>query len=141
MILLENSNMIRKTSVRRLSLLLAIVLFTVSLGNSYAQSTPQQGEPPIAALISVSAPDENGIVTLTGAQGSVFPNSQISIRNLFTGQTVYTSVGFTGGFSAQIYGPGQTPFLISPAPPSFMEPTRNPAQIPHLSPISSSMES
>ncbi len=107
--------------MHRLSSLFLIVLLAMVIGHTngdtQAQSAtqPQPGDPPIAALISVSAPDESGFVTVTGAQGSIFPNAQVGVRNLFTGQTVYTSAGFTGSFSAELYGPGQTPFLISPA--------------------------
>lgn len=75
----------------------------------------QQGDPPVATLISVSVPDAAGIVTVAGTAGAVFPNAQVSVRNLFTGQTVTTTAGFTGAFRVEIYGTGQTPFLVSPS--------------------------
>jgi hypothetical protein len=72
------------------------------------------GDPPLASLITISAPDESGMVTISGAAGSVFPTAQVAIRNLYTGDTVYVQGGITGTFKAQIYGPGNTPFWISP---------------------------
>lgn len=104
--------------MRRLSFYLLVVLVAfVQADYSRAQvdGQPGEGEPPNAALITISAPDDSGIVTITGAQGAVFPNAQVSIRNLFTGQTVYTAAAFNGAFSAEIYGPAQTPFAISPS--------------------------
>jgi hypothetical protein len=103
--------------VRRI---LAVLLMLFSLwlvGGVAAQDStqPEPGDPPVTALISVSEPDEAGVVTISGAQGAVFPAAQVAIRNLFTGATVYTTAGFTGSFSASLYGPGPTPFLVSPA--------------------------
>jgi hypothetical protein len=75
----------------------------------------QPGDPPAAALISISTPDEAGMVTITGAAGAVFPAAQVAIRNLYTGEVVYTGAGITGSFNARLYAPGSTPFWISPA--------------------------
>nr|MCU0479912.1 hypothetical protein [Anaerolineae bacterium] len=87
-----------------------------SLGITYAQApTPVQGDPPNAALITISPPNEDGIVTINGASNAVFPLAQLAIRNLFTEQTVYVTANITGAFSTTIYGPGRTPFWISPA--------------------------
>lgn len=78
-------------------------------------TSPQRGDPPVAALISVSPADASGVVTISGAAGAVFPTAQVAIRNLYTQQVVYTQAGVTGSFQTQIYGPGNTPFWISPA--------------------------
>lgn len=83
-----------------------------------AQDAPlrlEAGDPPVASLITVSPPDDNGLVTITGVAGSVFPNAHVAIRNLYTEQTVYVPAGVMGTFSARIYGEGNTPFLISPS--------------------------
>lgn len=88
------------------------------------QSEP--GDPPSAALIQVSEPDADGVVTISGAAGAVFPVAQVAIRNLYTQQTVYTSAGFSGTFEASLYGPGNTPFLITAAE-SIPAAARNPA--------------
>jgi hypothetical protein len=82
---------------------------------SQAQGTArsQQGDPPIAALISISRPNAQGVVTINGSVGAVFPSAQVAIRNLYTEQTVYTTAGITGSFQAALYGPGSTPFWIS----------------------------
>lgn len=106
-----------ESALRRILPLFLILIWSIlSLGNVYAQtSTPVQGDPPNAALITISPPDERGIVTISGASNAVFPLAQLSIRNLFTEQTVYANATITGSFSATIYGPGRTPFWISPA--------------------------
>lgn len=101
---------------RILPLFLILIWSLLSLGNLYAQApVPVQGDPPNAALITISAPDERGIVTISGASNAVFPLAQLAIRNLFTEQTVYVNASITGAFSTTIYGPGRTPFWISPA--------------------------
>jgi hypothetical protein len=89
-----------------------LVLSGVSAQNA-AQLTV--GDPPVATLISISVPDTDGVVIISGAPGAVFPGAQLAIRNLYTEDTVYAQAGVTGSFSAQIYGPGNTPFWISPA--------------------------
>ncbi|MDX2078798.1 MAG: hypothetical protein SFZ02_20360, partial [bacterium] len=101
---------------RTLPLFLILFCSLFSLGVLHAQSTtPVQGDPPNAALINISPPDEAGNVTISGASGAVFPLAQLAIRNLFTEQTIYVSASITGTFNATLYGPGRTPFWISPA--------------------------
>ena len=91
--------------------ILSLALAGVSAQNG-AQLKP--GDPPVAALIQVSAPDAAGIVTISGAPGAVFPGAQIAIRNLYTDDLTYVQAGITGSFTATIYGAGNTPFWISP---------------------------
>ncbi len=97
--------------------ILALVFLGVTLSTVLAQNgvPVEAGDPPVASLIAISAPDEEGVVTIEGAAGSVFAGAQVAIRNLYTEQIVYTQAGITGAFSAAIYGPGNTPFWISPA--------------------------
>jgi hypothetical protein len=78
------------------------------------EARPQPGDPPNARLISVEPPDDDGVVTIIGQPGAVFDNARVAIRNLYTQETVFTQAGPSGGFSAKIYGPGNTPFWISP---------------------------
>ncbi len=99
---------------------LPIVLITLLLlagAQSLAQNgfVPAVGDPPVAANIAVSAPNEAGIVTISGTPNAVFPSAQLAIRNLYTEQTVYVQAGLTGTFETRLFGPGNTPFLISPA--------------------------
>lgn len=104
--------------MRRLAgLILTFLIVVAALSVAAAQGEPrlQQGDPPIASLIVVSAPDADGLVTITGAAGSVFPAAQVAVRNLYTGDTVYAQAGLNGSFSAVLYGPGNTPFWVSPA--------------------------
>lgn len=93
-----------------------LLFASLALSGVLAQNAqPQFGDPPVAALISVSAPDPDGLVTVSGAPGAVFPASQVAIRNLYTEDTVYVQAGVTGTFTATLYGPGNTPFWISAA--------------------------
>ncbi|MCA9911212.1 MAG: hypothetical protein KC519_21315, partial [Anaerolineae bacterium] len=104
--------------MRRLFTGLVIFLTAVlSLSTVLAQEgqRAQRGDPPRASLISISEPDEDGIVTIAGEANAVFPTAQIAIRNLYTGDTTYTQAGITGSFSTHLFGPGNTPFMISPA--------------------------
>ncbi len=80
-----------------------------------AQSTASAGSPPIASLISVSAPDADGLVTISGAAGAVPPAYQVAVRNLYTEQIVYVNGGGNGGFSARLFANGTTPFWITAA--------------------------
>jgi hypothetical protein len=97
--------------------ILALVILGLTLSTVLAQNgvKAEVGDPPVASLIAISAPDEDGVVIIEGAAGSVFPGAQVAIRNLYTERIVYTQAGITGAFSSAIYGPGNTPFWISPA--------------------------
>ncbi len=108
-------------------LVLCAILSVVAVS---AQGRLVAGDPPIAALISVSPPDKDGIVTIAGAAGSVFPAAQVAIRNLYTGDTAYTQAGITGTFSTTLYGPGNTPFWISPATNIPTEIQNRPGSLP-----------
>ena len=96
-------------------LLLIIFLLLSAIGAQAQSRVPHPGEPPVLARISISAPTSDGMVTITGSNGAVFPNAYVAVRNLYTGATVYTQAGETGSFSAQIAGSPSTPFWISPS--------------------------
>ena len=100
--------------MRRL-LAIVIVVLLVGAGIQAHAGVLKLGDPPIASLITIGPPDAAGIVHITGAAGAVFPGAQVAIRNLYTEQVVYTQAGLTGAFDTQLYGPGNTPFWISPA--------------------------
>lgn len=101
--------------MRRLLVLLIISLILLTGSASAQAPLSQPGDPPNTALITISAPDEEGFVTLTGTTGAVFPNAYVTIRNLYTQETAYLRTGVTGSFSTQMRGGGNTPFWISPA--------------------------
>ncbi|MEO6760357.1 MAG: hypothetical protein ABIO24_12945, partial [Saprospiraceae bacterium] len=113
-------------------MLLALLVVCVALSGAAvgAEGRLKPGDPPIAALISVSQPDADGNVTISGAAGAVFPAAQLAIRNLYTGDTVYTLAGITGTFTAILYGPNHTPFWISPAPNIPIELRDKPGSLP-----------
>lgn len=102
---------------RFLPIIIGLLLASVMLSGVVAQGEPRlkAGDPPVASQITVSPPDADGMVTVSGAAGSVFPAAEVAVRNLYTGDTVYALAGLTGTFTATLYGPGNTPFEISPA--------------------------
>lgn len=79
------------------------------------ESRPQPGDPPVVGRIVVEAPNADGIVRIVGSQGSVFGGATVAVRNLYTGETVYATAGGLGSWSVSLYGPGATPFWISPS--------------------------
>ncbi len=100
--------------MRRLLIpLLVLCLFALRLEAQTA--SPEFGDPPVLSRIEVSAPDRFGQMTMTGAAGAVFPNAYVIVRNLYSGDTVYTRAGVTGAFSAQLIGTVNTPYWISPS--------------------------
>jgi hypothetical protein len=104
--------------MRRVCLFLCCLIaltFNAHLPTTAQDERLDPGDPPIAARITVEPPDANGIVRVVGAQGSVYSNATVAIRNLYTGETVYAQAGGFGSFAASIFGPGATPFLISPS--------------------------
>lgn len=116
--------------MRRLWAALFILLIGISGAAAQNGTQSQLGLPPIASLISISPPDENGLVTISGVTGAVFPGAQLAIRNLYTEQTVYTQGGITGTFSTQIAGQGNTPFWISQASNISQQVRNRPGSLP-----------
>jgi hypothetical protein len=111
-----------KRLIRRFSALLISTVLLLIFQNSYSSQpvtaqaqAASAGSPPIAALISVSPPDANGNVTISGAAGAVPSSFQVAVRNLYTDQTVYTNAGGSGSFSVTLFANGSTPFWISAA--------------------------
>jgi hypothetical protein len=112
--------------VRRQIILLPILCILAVTSLVLAQETPrpQPGDPPRADLIRIAV-DEAGFATITGADNAVFATSQLAIRNLYTQQTVYTQSSIRGSFSATLFGPGNTPFMISPVQGVIADAERN----------------
>jgi hypothetical protein len=77
-----------------LKIFVALVSLSLTLVVSAQQSVTQLqlGDPPVTSLIQVSSPDPNGLVTINGAPGAVFPSAQVAIRNLYTGDVVYVEL-------------------------------------------------
>ena len=95
---------------------LIIVILLLAGGAVSAQtSTARPGDPPLLERISVTPPDADGMVTIEGGAGTVYPSAYVTVRNMFTGATETTRAGGTGSFVAEIAASGSTPFLISPS--------------------------
>lgn len=63
-------------------------------------------------LITVSAPDVNNTVLITGGEGSVEPFAQVIIRNERTGDIVIVTSDSEGRFGAELAGVGADTFSI-----------------------------
>ena len=73
-------------------------------------------DPPKADLISISPPTADGEVTLTGAAGSVIPNSAVVAITLDTGHFTTTQATADGSFTATLFAPAGTSILIKADP-------------------------
>ena len=73
-------------------------------------------DPPKAALISISSPTAAGEVTLSGAAGSVAPNSTVVAVTLNTGHFTTAQATASGSFTATLFAPPGTSILIKADP-------------------------
>ena len=73
-------------------------------------------DPPKAALISISVPTADGEVTVTGAAGSVAPQSAVFLATLDTGHFTTTQATASGSFTATLFAPAGTSILIKADP-------------------------
>ena len=73
-------------------------------------------DPPKAALISISPPTADGEVTLTGAAGSVTPESAIVAVTLDTGHITTAQATASGSFTATLFAPAGTSILVKADP-------------------------
>ncbi len=104
--------------MKQIGLTLLLMMLSTSLVVAQDEDTfiPQIGDAPIASRIQISAPNEDGIVTITGEAGAVYPNADVAIRNLYTDETVIGRAAFDGSFTFQLLGQDETPYWISPSP-------------------------
>ncbi len=115
--------MTTRTMIRRMAAIVTVLtVILTALAAAPPRLTAQEGpapaqlgDPPRASLITIDPPNANGVVIIRGEPGAVFPGAVVAIRNMYTGQTVYPRAELTGAFIGEIYGPGNTPFWISPA--------------------------
>ena len=73
-------------------------------------------DPPKAALISISTPTAAGEVTVTGAAGSVAPQSTVVAATLETGHFTTAQATASGSFTATLFAPAGTSVLIKADP-------------------------
>ena len=73
-------------------------------------------DPPKAALISISLPTADGEVTLSGAAGSVAPQSAVVAITLETGHFTTAQATARGSFTATLFAPAGTSVLIKADP-------------------------
>ena len=96
---------------------MAFILSTITvIAQEDDTFTPQVGDAPVASRIQVSEPNADGIVTITGEAGAVYPNADVAIRNLYTDDTVIGRAAFDGSFAFQLTGQDETPYWVSPSP-------------------------
>jgi hypothetical protein len=68
--------------------------------------------PPRAALISVSAADDFGMATVTGAPGAVDPRATVLVANSYTAQLNFANAAADGSFSARMFAPPGSAILV-----------------------------
>ena len=73
-------------------------------------------DPPKAAFISISAPTPAGEVTLSGAAGSVAPNSTLVAITLETGDFTTTQATDSGSFTTTLFAPAGASVLLKVDP-------------------------
>ena len=73
-------------------------------------------DPPKAALISISPPSATDEVTLTGAAGSVAPQSAVIVVTLEIGNFTTVQATADGSFTATLFAPAGTSVLIKTDP-------------------------
>ena len=73
-------------------------------------------DPPKAALISISPPTVDGEVTLSGAAGSVAPQSAVIVVTLETGHFTTAQATASGSFTVTLFAPAGTSILIRADP-------------------------
>lgn len=69
-------------------------------------------EPPIAALISVGPPDNEGYAVVTGAAGAVPPLAAVMVVNQNASNLAVTASDVTGAFTTTTYAPPGSSLLI-----------------------------
>lgn len=73
-------------------------------------------DPPRAAKISVSTPDQRGQAILRGSAGAVAPSHFVILVNTDTGDVALTEAGADGSFEATLFAPAGTSVLIKSDP-------------------------
>ena len=95
----------------------------LALGAAHAQAVPDV--PPVASLISLSAPDSSSNVTVTGAAGAVAGGSYVYMVNLDSSDFAPAQAKADGSFTGSIFGPPGTSIMIK-ADPSGRVPNDSP---------------
>lgn len=75
-------------------------------------------QPPDATRITLSAPDADGYLSVTGAPGAATPFASIVIVHMTSGRWTRTVAGADGSFSATAYGPPGAFLIVKQDPTS-----------------------
>jgi hypothetical protein len=96
------------------SLLVGIVAVLISATELKAQPAPLPfpDTPPLASLMTVSTPDVNGRVTVSGSPGAAQANSNLFLVNLNTGHFTKVTAGSSGAFSGSVFAPPGSTLLV-----------------------------
>ncbi|MBI4411610.1 MAG: hypothetical protein HY541_03905 [Deltaproteobacteria bacterium] len=83
--------------------LLLIGLFSSLISCSGGNATPPASIPaPVSGLISISSPDTEGFVRITGGAGSVENNAEVQVNNLTISSSVSANADADGSFETEI---------------------------------------
>ena len=77
--------------------------------------SPFESIPPDATRISVSAVDDAGVATVSGAAGSVPAAAAVALVNLNSGSAITTMAAADGSFSARLFAPPGSALLVKTA--------------------------
>ena len=103
--------------MRRVAVVAGFLLWTcVTAGAQTPAFAPVPDNPPRASLISISAPNPAGDVTVTGAAGSVSNGSRLILVTLDTGHFVQATAAGNGSFNATIFAPPGTSIMVKADP-------------------------
>ncbi|MGB2982447.1 MAG: hypothetical protein WBC63_01140, partial [Candidatus Bipolaricaulia bacterium] len=72
--------------------------------------------PPVAELITISSPDQDGYATVEGAAGSVLPYATVWVENLNARNVVLADSDAKGAFRAELFAPPGSSVLVKVDP-------------------------
>jgi uncharacterized protein (TIGR03437 family) len=93
------------TSVFLGFLLFFIIVLIAAPSGAQNAPLPVPDAPPRASLITLSAPDSNGRVTVTGAAGAAPGNVSVLLISLNTGHYTRVVAGSNGSFTGSVFAP------------------------------------
>jgi hypothetical protein len=88
------------------------VILQIQAQTNEGANTSQADAPFDATKISVSQ-ETDSTVTITGEAGSVYPSTQIAVRNLYTNDTEIVTAESDGSFIMSVFGHEGMPYVVA----------------------------
>jgi len=102
-----NNNFIRLLLV----LFFITTIIVIIEPRAFAQAHPSH-LPPIGSLISLSAPDDNHMTTVTGLAGATASNARVFVMNFDSGSVAVVDSDDQGAFSAEVFAPYGSQIIV-----------------------------